>query len=286
MKSPTYIERVERKYELAISEDSLPALRRDISRYVPTHEFTPGQAVTINNTIYFDNDDFHFLRSGLANKSDHTRIRARKYEYDSASFDGLAYYWVELRIKRGEISRKQRLKLEKGDLQKFLEGREIDEAALDYNQSQADSEQCKNLYEEIQNIVLSHSLKPILLVTHNRVAFEQGSVRITLDWDIRYYQAEASISHYENLKDLPDQPCGRETSMILELKYSGESPSWFSELRQRHPIHSRRFFSKLDSGMKALLQGPFKSHEDSEALLKMIDDYREKEEQEHLFASA
>jgi hypothetical protein len=273
MKNLTYMERVERKYELAISEDSLPALRHDVNQYLPAHEFTPGQAVTINNTLYFDNEDFLFLRNGLANKADHARIRARKYEYDSTPSNGPAYYWIELRIRKGEIRKKQRLKLEKGDFQRLLEGREIDEKVLGYNQSYADSERCKRLYREIQDIIIEKTLKPVLLVSYSRVAFERGEVRLTVDWDIRYRQAGPSVFHYKALRDLPEQPCGFEKNMVLELKYSGGLPPWVSGLQQKYPIRPRIFFSKLDGGMKALLEGPLRSRPHSKSLLDMISAY-------------
>lgn len=276
MVKPIYLGRAERKFEVGISRDALPALWGDLGRYIPVHEFIPGQQVTYNNTIYFDSEDCFLLRSGLLNRDDHIRIRARKYEFDSTFFTGASDYWMELKVREGDIRRKRRLKLASGDLQRLLAGKEVEESILDYNRPHADLEVCKELYKEIQEIIIEKGLKPLLLVSYKRVAFENQNERLSIDWDIRYCYAGPSVFSQESLKDFSEKPAGYDQAVVLELKYTGGFPSWMSDLQGRHPIWYRSSFSKLDRGMRALLEGPLKCRGDSKFLLEMMHAHKQK----------
>jgi len=177
---------------------------------------------------------------------------------------------MELKIKKGEITKKDRLKLEWRDLQGLLAGRTIDRRVLDSNRSRVSPEACKRLYAEIQNIIAEKGLKPVLLVTYERMAFENGSERLTVDWDIRYYKVESPVPRLKSLEHVSKTPVDCERTLTLELKYSGELPSWMLDLRQKYPICYRSPYSKLVRGMKALLKGPLKCRQDSDLLLGMI----------------
>jgi hypothetical protein len=276
MVNQTYLERAERKFEVGLGEESLPALWREVSSYIPLHEFVPGQQITYNNTIYFDSEDFFLLRNGLLNRYDHMRIRARKYEYDLTSFPGASDYWMELRIRKGDIRKKQRLKLEGRDPQGLVDGKEINGSILDYNRAHADSRLCHEVYKEIQDIIIEKSLKPVLLASYQRMAFENGGQRLTIDWGIQYHHVGASVFTHESLKDLPEKPAGCDQAVVLELKYTGYFPSWMSDIQGKYPIWSKNYFSKFDRGMKALLEGPLRHREDSESLVKMMHAHKEK----------
>lgn len=276
MVNQTYLERAERKFEVGLGEESLPALWREVSSYIPLHEFVPGQQITYNNTIYFDSEDFFLLRHGLLNRYDHMRIRARKYEYDSTSLAGDSAYWLELKVRKGDVRKKQRLKLEGRDLQKLLAGKDIEGRVLDYNRAHVDAEACRERYKEIQEIIIERGLKPVLLVSYKRVAFENSEERLSIDWDIRYHYIGSSGFDYKRLKDFPERPAGYDRSMVLEFKYTDEFPSWMSDLQAKYPIWYRSSFSKLDRGMKDVLEGPLRHRSDSESLIKMMHAYKEK----------
>ena len=105
------------------------------------------------------------------------RIRARKYEYDSTSFPDSSAYWVELRIRKGDIRKKQRLKLEGRDLHDLLEGKEINGSILDYDRAHADSRLCHEVYKKIQDIIIEKSLRPVLLAVLDRRTFLPQKVK-------------------------------------------------------------------------------------------------------------
>jgi len=119
-------------------------------------------------------------------------------------------------------------------------------------------------------------IKPLLLVSYKRAAFENEKQRLSLDWDIRYYHIRSSVFGYKCLKDFPERPAGYDPSLVLEFKYTDEFPSWMSDLQAKYPIWYRSSFSKLDRGMKALLEGPLRHRPDSESLIEMMHAYKEK----------
>jgi len=276
MSKLVYLERAERKFEIGVGHDAIPALLSDVSRYIPLHEYTPGQRITHNNTIYFDSEDCFLLRNGLLSRYDHFRIRARKYEYDSTSVSGTLCYWMELKVRKGDLRKKQRIKLEGQDIEGLLKGKEIQERVLDYNRFDANSKECGEIYREIQDVIFEKQLKPLLLTSYKRVAFENKNERLSVDWDIRYFHVGSSVFNSVSLKDLSQKPAAYDNVVILELKYTGELPSWMSDLQSRHPIWYRKSLSKLDRGMKALLEGPLRHRGDSGSLLEMMYAHKEK----------
>lgn len=268
--------RTESKFEVGIGEEAVPALWREVSFHVPLHEFILGQSITYNNTIYFDSEDCCLLRSGLLNHYDHIRIRARKYEYDLTSIPRDSDYWIELRIRKGDIRKKRRLRLEERDLQRLLEGEEVEERVVDYNRFHTNSKECRERYKEIQGIIIEKGLKPLLLASYKRMAFENGEERLTIDWGIRYHHIGPSVFSHRSLKDFSEEPAAHDQAVVLELKYAGEFPSWMSDLQAKYPIWSKSYFSKFDRGMKALLEGPLRHREDSESLVSMMHAHKEK----------
>ena len=271
MSTATTKQRTEMKFEVGLAPRDLPALWRDISRHIPLHEYVPGHPITHNNTLYFDNDECLLLKEGLVNRYNHLRIRARKYEYDAPLVEGAQDYWLELKRRQGEIRRKERLRLDRGDLAGLMAGKPISAMVLDRNRAQSDPDACAALYREIQDLVRAHDLKPFVLACYKRVAFESRQERLSIDWDIRYHHADPSVLQFNSLKDLPRIPAGREDTIVLELKYTGELPGWLADLRGKYPITYRTSFSKCDRGTKALLQGPLKTRPDAPVLLEMID---------------
>ncbi len=164
MSDQLYQERTERKFGIEIGRERLRQLKQDIAARLPIQEFFPREPVTINNTIYFDSADCKLLRQELASRFDHIRIRARKYEYDR---NGLpSPYWIEYKIRKGDLRKKRRLKLKDGHFQNFVGGKKIEQEVLQYNRSFSDINGFHSLYGEIQRIIRENDLKPVLLVRY------------------------------------------------------------------------------------------------------------------------
>jgi len=272
MTNNIYLERTERKFEVKLSVQALPEIIKTISRFIPLHEYVPGQMITHNNTIYFDNEDCFLLRQGLENRYDHIRVRARKYEYDNA--ENAPHYWLELKLRRGETRKKERINLTANDLRGLLHGLPVTPRVCEYNSSHLSEEACRALYEELQDIIEEKALKPSLLASYRRVAFENATDRLSIDWDIRYRPAGRFLFEYASLKDIPHAAAGQEDAIVMELKYTGELPAWVQRLQRQLPILPLASFSKCDRGMKVLLEGPLSTRTDAGALLQMMREHK------------
>ncbi|MBI4488324.1 MAG: VTC domain-containing protein [Deltaproteobacteria bacterium] len=274
MKSPVYMDRIEKKYEVGISQNSLPDLWRDVSRYVPLHEFTPGQQITWVNSVYFDNKDFDLLRLGLLNLRDNIHVRLRTYEYDSYPSQPISNYWLEMKIKREEVRRKKRLRIEREALKAFLNGKDVGGWILDCNLESADPENIRSSYREIRHTIFNLDLKPTLLVTYKRVAFQNGSERLSLDWDIHYYHIGLHVYRYPSWRDIARTLAVKADRVLLELKCpGGASPAWFGELGRNYPLREIRHYSKFNEGMSYLFPDLFKHYAESNYCLQMIKAY-------------
>jgi SPX domain protein involved in polyphosphate accumulation len=276
MGSPVYMDRIERKYEVGISQNSLPDLWRDVSRYVPLHEFTPGQQITWVNSVYFENKDFDLLRFGLLNIQDNIHVRVRTYEYDGYPTRPISSYWLEMKIKKEEVRKKKRLRMQGEALGAFLEGKDVGGRILEYNQDGADPENIRSSYREIRNTIFNLGLKPTLLVAYKRVAFQNGSERLCLDWDIHYYHVGHHVHHYPSWKDIAKCLGEKTGKILLELKCSrGPLPAWVGNLKRSYPLSELGYYSKFNEGMSLLFPGHFKHLTESNHFLQMIKAYTE-----------
>ena len=106
-------------------------------------------------------------------------------------------------------------------------------------------------------------VKPVLLVTYRRVAFQNEIERVCLDSDIQYYHVGADVYSYDSWKYPVEEPVGKSNKTILELKYpESRPPTWIADFEKRYPIcHTN--FSKYVEGMGCLFQGPLGHHKEA-----------------------
>lgn len=274
MKSPVFIDRIEKKYQMGVSEDGIASLWQELSSYLSRYKLDPVPDITSVGSVYFDNRDYDLLRySLLINRNIHVRLRT--YEWYGRPPEPISDYWLEVKVKEGERRKKKRFKLERGALRRFLNGGDVGEAVLSYNEENAPPEVIRSLYQETRETLVTLGLRPILLVTYKRVAFQNTTERLSLDWDIQYYPAGESIYSYPSWKYLHESPSGKAEKTFLELKYpGGDPPQWMDDLQHRYPMWERNY-SKYVEGMGFLFQGPLRHHGEAESFLQIINGYME-----------
>ena len=273
MKAPIYQDRIERNYEVGISQDGVAGLWRDLSECLPKYGLHPIYEITCVGTVYFDNKDYDLTRYTVLNRGRRMLVRLRTYENYGRSPEPISDYWVEIKIREKEQWRKKRFRLNRADLPGFLAGTDGGQSVLDYNQNGVDPEVIRNLYRETQEIVLTMGLKPIFLLTYKRMAFQNESERLSLDWDMQYYHAGANVYSYDSWKYPVEEPAGKSDKTILEFKYpQGRLPAWIADLERRYPIQETGFL-KFVEGMGSLFQGPLKSHREADSFLQLIEAY-------------
>ncbi len=264
MKGPIYQDRIERNYRVGISADRVAALWRDLNEYMPRYGLNPIYEITCVGSVYFDNKDFDLTRYNLLNGGRYLLMRIRTYESYGESPQPISDYWIEVKIREKERWRKKRFRINRAD---------GGQSVLDYNRNGADPEVVRSLYRETQETVLTNGLKPMLLLTYRRVAFQNEIERVCLDWDIQSYHVGAEVYSYDSWKYPVEKPAGKSEKTILEVKYpKGQTPTWIGDLERSYPIWHANY-SKYVEGMGYLFQGPLKHHREASYFLPRIETY-------------
>lgn len=271
MNVPAFNDRVERKYQVGIGENQVADLWRDLRSFLSDYGLAPVQEITSVGSVYFDNKDCDLLRFSLLGHLMLFRVRA--YELFGQSPQPITEYWVEVKTAKGERRHKRRFPLSKSALSAFLAGKDFTAGAFDNKQKIVDLDVAGDLYRESQETLLTMGLNPILLVTCKRLAFQGEVDRLSIDWDVRYYDARSKTFDDNSWKYLDESAVGKAEKVILELKYlKREAPVWFSELQRKYPIRRREYLKPIE-GMRFLFRGPLNQHKEADLLLPMIKAY-------------
>jgi len=271
MNIPAFNDRIERKYQIGISEYEVAGFWRDLRSILGPYGLAPVQDITSVGSVYFDNKDCDLLRYSLFGRL--MIVRVRTYEMFGRLPKPITDFWVEVKTAVGERRKKRRIRLTKSALLEFLDGRDAGEIVFEYNENGAGRDVIGDLYRETQETVLTMGLKPILMVLCKRVAFQGKGERLSIDWDVQYHHVSSDIFDNDSWKYLVEKPAGRADKVILETKYlEGGVPDWFSELQRRYPIWRREFLKPVE-GMGFLFKGPLKQHKEADTFVRMTESY-------------
>ena len=270
MRNPLFKDRIEKKYQVGVSESDVAGLWRDLRSFLNPYGLVPAQEITSVGSVYFDNKDCDFLRYSLFGRL--MIVRVRSYEMYGRAPEPVTEYWVEVKTAANEHRKKKRFRLTRSLLLEFLEGREARETVFDYNIADK-REVVRDLYHETQETVLTMGLKPVLLVLYKRLAFQSEVERLSIDWDVQYHYVTTSIFDYDSWKYLIEKPAGKAEKVILEMKYLQDViPSWFNQLQRKYPIWKREYLKPVE-GMGFLFQGPLRDHKEANLFRPMIESY-------------
>ena len=215
MQVPAFNDRVEKKFQLGIEEKEVAALWRDLSTVLRPYGLEPVQEITSVGSVYFDNKDCDLLRFSLLG---HLMLfRTRAYEMYGNLPEPISEYWIEVKTSQGARRRKRRFPLTKNALYDFLDGKDMAPNLAD-RVGQIGESDVGELYRASQETVLTMGLKPILLVTCKRIAFQSDTARISIDWDVEYYYVQTSVYDASSWKYLVEPSAGRAGKVILEMK--------------------------------------------------------------------
>jgi VTC domain-containing protein len=271
MKRRTFNDRIEEKYQVDISENEVAGLWRDLNSFLRPYGLVPVQEITSVGSVYFDNKDCDLLRYSLLGRL--MLVRLRVYEAYGRYPEPLSAFWVEVKTAKDGRRQKKRFRLNKSALLDFLEGKDAGESVFSSNRHEANKDLVRDLYRESQETVLTMGVKPMLMVVYKRVAFQSEVERLSIDWDLKYYNVTTAVYDLYSWKDLIEPPTGKADKVILELKYlQGDVPNWFHILQQKYPIRRREYLKPVE-GMGFLFRGPLGRHKEANRLLPMIDAY-------------
>jgi SPX domain protein involved in polyphosphate accumulation len=132
----------------------------------------------------------------------------------------------------------------------------------------------ESYYKEIQELVLTMGLAPFFLITYKRLAFDNDEgERVSLDWDLRYFNVGDEIYDSDSWKYPVAEPLAISQKTILEIKHPrGAKPTWIGKLERDFDIAETGFL-KFVEGMGFLFRGPMKNHREAKYFLRLIDAY-------------
>jgi SPX domain protein involved in polyphosphate accumulation len=271
VKVPVFSDRIEKKYQIEMDEANVASLWRELASFLAPYGLAPVQEIVSVGSVYFDNKDYDLLHYSLLGRLMLFRIRA--YELFGRPFEPIKEYWIEVKTAQGERRRKRRFRLTKSALVGFLDGKEPQLSVFDCNNDGVNQDDLRKLYAETQESILTMGLKPFILVNYKRIAFQNESERLSIDWDVEYFPVSTEVYDHCSWKDIPQQPVGKANKVILELKYlHGSIPVWFADLRRKYPIREKEFLKTLE-GMGFVFHGPLRDHRKATSLIPLIDAY-------------
>jgi len=211
-------QRLELKY--LIREQTAQAVRDFVSSYLLLDKFGAAQpdfSYPIHS-LYLDSDNYEFYWQTINGNKNRYKLRVRYYDDQPTS---PVFFEIKRRMNnailkdRGAVSRETAAALLAGQLPDMTELKDDadDIAAL----------------ETFCRLMQHHQAKPKAHVAYRREAWispHDNSARVTMDRQIRFEANPERVLSTEMRNPLRVFP----NSVVLELKFTGRFPDWFSEL--------------------------------------------------------
>lgn len=207
------------------------------ARITPYMDYDPycadGTPYMICN-LYYDSPDNHVIRGSVDLPYYKEKLRLRSY----GTPDNHTKVFLELKKKQDGVGTKRRTRLTLAEAEHFLETGQHP-IGLPYMDEQ--------VLREIDYYRTHQRVEPTVYVSYLRTAYhgrEDPSFRITLDQDIlsRRYDLRLESGRY-------GAPLLTEGTTLLEVKFSGAVPFWFSRIMSEFGL-SFHTFSKVGTDFK------------------------------------
>jgi hypothetical protein len=233
------------------------ALAHDVASHLPPHRYTGERANLLPGahhfvtTVYFDTPSHAHFRAASENTGRNVKVRAKEYYDLHPSLAELAtspseivrytpWLWLEIKRRDGRRTRKQRCRLRKLDVPRFL-AQEHAGAALPAD-AHAPFDTSDAAASELAEITaycraLHEPLVASCLVNYRRLAFQDagGVLRVTVDSDLAYYAAPSDLwTRTEALiRGTFGKPRGVEPRALIEVKSRAGVPEWLQSSLKR-----------------------------------------------------
>lgn len=231
------------EYKYYIPEKYLTNLRNDISQYLKHDiyaKFRPNFEYTVRS-IYLDSSKLHTYQEKLSGIKERSKFRIRTYNQQSN--DSLAFF--EIKRKDSDFISKDRSKILCRNIESFLSTKDFSLLAG----SQRDKTQRETFARNFLYYFCLHQLKPTVLVTYEREAFEckfGTGIRITFDKNIRARATSTLSELFVDDKMIPSLI----GFFVLEVKFSKILPNWLPRVMNKYGLF-REAASKYVMSMDA-----------------------------------
>jgi len=241
--------RIEKKFVL--SRDEGEGLLRLISERVPPSY--PGNNTSFYDveSVYFDSTDLDIFRTHFKMMDGRFKLRTRTYG-PNGIWDRSCVF-LEMKIKRGEVTEKYRIKLDPTSQSMLFESDEpqlsLSRALMMMNPS-VEFRDLSNRVQQVDRSLRRLKLKPCSRLYYRRKAFENDEIRITFDENIRTellldvppatrMEIFASPLWPEAQRMTSEHPISR--GRILEIKNEGSLPDWLADFFRANGTKEARF---------------------------------------------
>ena len=235
MKEDTSFRRSENKF--IVLENTFDEILKELEKHIPIHSFRTEYPLTLIETTYLEDSDFTTFKEYLSRRKFRFKIRFRCYGHNGKLDEN--DFWVELKIKQRSISYKKRFKLTKDLFIPFISGENIYEKVSKINEG---VKGFKKIYKLTKELIKLNNLKPALITSYERAAFQSKnkSIRITVDRNI-VHKSYQNPSIYKKLK-----------AIVLESKISGKIPKWYKAEESKLALLPQKRFSKYTTGINSI----------------------------------
>lgn len=223
---------------------ALGRLIEELEAHVSPHRFEgegasrlpmPRHYVT---TVYFDTASWRHLTGALAAREDNAKLRFKEYYDEHSSLAELAtnesdvvrddaWVWLELKRRQGTRTTKQRLRLYKREVPKFLARKR---AVLALPKGSSDVTQCVRIADYCRE--LGEPLEARCVVNYRRMSYQDpaGELRITVDLDLAFFAPPEGLWNEPGplSRRLLGKRLGSEDRALIEVKRRGPFPEWLS----------------------------------------------------------
>ncbi len=234
--------REEKKYIL--QADDVEKITDLLKKTIKYSVFNSDGIPTLIRTTYLESDNHYIYHLKKSGKRRRFKIRIREYAEDN-NFGEFA--WIELKEKVDGEGYKNRFLINKKDVTRFIDGKNIINEITPLNKN-IDPDYLKLIYKTIQKLIKKNSLYPQLVVQYKRVAFDnglKGGVRFTFDRELLCNKIDKN-DLFMGLKNPIEYS---EKNIIMEIKTSGTHPHIINDVVKDHGVFRRRF-SKFIFGME------------------------------------
>jgi GNAT superfamily N-acetyltransferase len=254
-----FMNRIEDKY--LASRSSLDYLTQVLKENLKEGDIDTEVRYNTNRSIYLDNKDLDSLKSGLNKVIPRLKVRIRQYAPNENKWENIAYLELKAKNKEG-LTNKIRVRIFSSSIKSISLGEalEVTPDLVNINKD-ISADLLRKRVAYINNIIQTYGLKEQIEVNYERRAYTGKNVRVTIDDNLRYLNPQKiseevafgikASKNWIKVSNL-NYKLKNDRSIIIEVKYEKEVPSWLKKLLkdiEAKPVK----FSKYCSAMTSFL---------------------------------
>lgn len=234
-----------------------------VNAYMENASPIPGTDFTLIRSLYFDDKSLTCLRSYLGSENKRFKLRTRQYAPNGIWSEDT---YLEYKAKIDAVCKKSRFQIDSESLRELFAGKEliVTDKLLSMNMGIQERAIVKRVIK-INEAMATLNLEPQMQVIYSRKAYQDASIRLTLDSDIKVkpIQPLSLISRLNVTRNedwvqtlVNTQEAAKKSPQVLEVKHTGDIPDWLTQFLIDVGVENAKFskycyatsFSVLDDG--------------------------------------